>query len=94
MSIAPEPYLSACLTVLRDAILACRFAAWHCGWSPEQVADLMDAIHNIPEHIQKWDKWTVEFLRACLRGYDDKWGTMTGPVLCRVFDEIAGIDQP
>lgn len=86
MSLAPEPYLSACLAVIREAIIWCRYGHWHQRLSPEQTADLMDAIHNIPELMKNWERCDIEWLRSSLQYYDRKWAHSQGPSLLAIFD--------
>ncbi len=81
--------MSACLTVLYRATVACRMWGWSGRVSPEHLADLMDAIHNIPELVQHWERCDVEFLRtAFLRVYEQKWLGRGGLALCQIFDDI------
>jgi hypothetical protein len=99
MSVAPELYLSACLTVLYRATIACRVWGWSGQVSPEHLADLMDAIHNIPQLIREWERCDVELLRtAFLQVYEKKWLGRGGLPLCQIFDEIIaqgeGNDEP
>ena len=95
MALAPEPYLSACLTVLHRAILACRANSWGNQWSAEHVADLMDAIHNIPTLLQEWETCDVEFLRTTfLQAYESKWRDRGGLLLCQIFDEAFAGSAP
>ena len=54
MAIAPEPQLSACLRVIYMASLDARVAGWSGDVNAERLADLMDAIHNIPSLILNW----------------------------------------
>jgi hypothetical protein len=91
MAVAPEPYFSACLQLLFDAILACRAGHWSEQFSHEHTADLMDAIHNIPSMIQNWETVDVEYLRAGLTQYERKWLAKGGVALCQIFDDaVAG----
>jgi hypothetical protein len=95
MALAPEPYLSACLVVLYRAILACRANSWSKQWPAEHVAELMDAIHNIPTFLQEWEKCDVEFLRtAFLQVYESKWRDRGGLPLCQMFDEAVAESPP
>ncbi len=41
-------------------------------WS-ERVADLMDAVHNIPSHLHDPGSADLDFLLRCLDQYDSKW---------------------
>jgi hypothetical protein len=85
LALAPEPYLSACLATLREAVLGARFYSWRRSAPPEQIADLMDAIHNIPTLLQNWESCDVEWLRASLEAYDERWAEGRS-WLCAVFD--------
>lgn len=81
MSTAPEPHLSACLRVLYSATLEARALAWNGQQTPlgeheiQRLGDLMDAVHNIPLLITRWETCDESLLRAMLAGYDAKWGT-------------------
>jgi hypothetical protein len=55
MAVAPEPYLSACMAVMFQASLGCRSWGWSGEVSAEHLADLMDAIHNIPALVRQWE---------------------------------------
>lgn len=41
----------------------------------EQLADLMDAVHNIPGFIHGWERCDESLLRGKLRGYDARWSS-------------------
>ena len=71
--LAPEPRLSACLHVLYRATVIARSVTWGEG-SHEQVAALMDAVHNIPELIRNWERCDETLLLAMLGEYDRAWG--------------------
>jgi hypothetical protein len=77
--IAPEPYLSACLEVLYEATIQARLIAYggqRAGLTTAQsdcVADLMDAVHNIPHLLQRWEKCDERLLRSFLEEFDGKW---------------------
>ena len=89
MTLAPEPWLSACLEVMYRATLACRMWGWSGDVPAEHLADLMDAIHNIPHLILHWDKCDVELLRSgYLQAYEQKWLARGGLALCRIFDRV------
>ena len=70
---ATERELNACLEVMRDAILQARIWGWDENVPAVQLADLMDAIHNIPTYIQHWDQIGKEAVKNELRLYDEKY---------------------
>ncbi|HSQ00298.1 MAG TPA: hypothetical protein VL049_24020 [Candidatus Dormibacteraeota bacterium] len=79
MDLAPEPNLKGCLAVLHHAAIQGRMlglAGERDGLSRDrskQLADLMDAVHNIPDLVQRWDACDEGLLRSMLKTYDDKW---------------------
>jgi hypothetical protein len=83
MSIAPEPYLSAYLEVMCETITFARSLAYENSTSvlnrfkrsrSAQLADLMDAIHIIPELLNEWERCNEPSLRETyLAAYDKKW---------------------
>ena len=89
--LAPEPYFTAYLFVLRQAILMLRM--WHRYDEPIQVKqteDLMDAIHNISELLYCYGGWHVHdnVLEDLLR-YDRKWASTdsrTGRSLAQILE--------
>ncbi len=68
-----EAELNACLEVMRDAFLQARAWGWNKNVPAEQLADLMDAMHNIPNYIQNWDDFGVYAIKESLQMYDQKW---------------------
>jgi hypothetical protein len=80
MAMAPEPFLSACLEVLYAAALEARligYAGSQNGLSVEdsnRLADLADAVHNIPDLLRSWEDVDEGLLRAMLADFDRKWG--------------------
>jgi hypothetical protein len=75
--LAPEPYLSACLDVIAYAALRSRALGW--SNDPDQltvIANMMDAIHNLPELLRRWETCNEAYLRAALT-----------PALLVVYDE-------
>lgn len=71
--LAPEPHLSACLHILYFATLEARAISWRSG-DPKQVAALMDAVHNIPVLLQRWEICDEKLLVSTLDDYDRAWG--------------------
>jgi RNase P protein component len=81
--VAPEPYLSAYLAVVRWAILETRALAWGNDHLRNRLsrrrsalmADLQDAIHVIVELIPEWERCDEPALRRnFLQAFDEKWG--------------------
>jgi hypothetical protein len=62
--------------------------------SPAQIADLMDAVHNIPEMIQYWERCDVDLLRRTLQHYDNRWGDISNFQLCPIFDNAVAHPHP
>ncbi len=89
MAVAPEPYLSACVAVLYRASITCRMWGWSGEVQAEHLADLMDAIHNIPNLVKDWRRCDVELLRSSfLQVYQLKWAGRGGLALADIFDEV------
>jgi len=87
MTVAPEPYHTACLEVMKRAILSCRMWGWSDDVDAAHLADLMDAIHNIPYLVQNWEFCDIEFLRSFFEEYEKKWLDKGGLTLCQIFDD-------
>ena len=79
MSLAPDGPMRACLAVMSLAAVAGRMLGYEgsvSGLSAEksaQLADLMDAVHNIPDLACRWDECDEELLVGMLQDYDRKW---------------------
>ena len=93
--VAPEPYRTACLKVLFYATIEARSLAWgnaaplHDRLSrerQERIADLMDAVHNIPMLLNRWNECDTRMLRTFLRSYDDRWARGGGYRLGDIYD--------
>jgi hypothetical protein len=99
VALAPEPYLSACLEVLRHATIHARLIGYggHSGGlTAEQsdcVADLMDAVHNLPDLLQHWEKCDEQLLRLFLQEFDEKWQGHIGVQLFATYLRLVG-DEP
>ena len=73
--LAPELVLRTYLGVLHQPILNARMRIRY-GESIEmdELHDLLDAIHNIPEMLSAYGDWYVEEnIDNDLRRYDDRW---------------------
>src|SRR6185312_1240965 len=79
MSLPAERKLTAFLLVLTQAVLAGRmlgYAGHATGLAKDQsdkLADLTDAVHNIPYQIENWDRCNEGLFRGMLAKYDQKW---------------------
>ncbi len=101
MSLPPAPQRSACLMVLKWAALEARVI----GWSGQQeglpaeeaqrLAQLMDAVHNIPGLMQRWDSCDEQRLMDDLRTYDERWGARSRVrLLGEYLSGLASAGQP
>jgi hypothetical protein len=92
MALAPEPYLSACLETLYRAVVEVRvlgatgrahgLAAGDCA----RLDDLMDAVHNLPRLLTRWETVDEQRIRDFLAFYDEKWATLTSFRLLTVYE--------
>ena len=88
--LAPDPKLAACLHVLHRAAVDGRLLGWKGeqeGLTREEsrrLADLMDAVHNIPELAADWERCDEGLLRGMLGDYD----TRHGGALLEEYDRI------
>ena len=95
-SLPPASALTACLAVLQRACVAARLLGWageKDGLAPEQaseLADLMDAVHNIPDLIQHWDRCDENLLRGMLSDFDQRHGTDRGCSLLEAYGRYRG----
>jgi hypothetical protein len=96
VALAPEPYLSACLEVLKHATIHARLIAYggHSGGlaaeNSDCLADLMDAVHNLPDLLQHWEKCDERLLRSFLRAFDEKWQDRTSVRLLATYLRFVG----
>ncbi len=74
MSIAPEPYHSALMDVLQEAMICTRAWARAGELQAEQVSDLMDSLHNVPHLLSNWEQCDTHFLKNSFVAYDMRWG--------------------
>ena len=79
MKLPPEPELRACLAVLRRVVVQGRQLAQRgveqglSAADAAQLAGLLDAAHNIPDLLTRWDECDEGHLLAELANYDEKW---------------------
>jgi hypothetical protein len=86
MGLPHERLLVAYLELLGTAIVHARAMAWG-GGSLECIADLMDAIHNLPGLLAQWEESDADLLRGSFEIFDKKWvRSPTEFSLCRVLN--------
>jgi hypothetical protein len=79
MSIAPTPQLTAALAVLHHVAVSARRLGYEgsTGGLPSvdcmRLADMMDAIHELPRLLAEWERCDEKLLRMMLEGYDERW---------------------
>ena len=89
----PEADLRACLAVLYRACVHGRLLGYEgerSGLSIDRsrlLADLMDAVHEIPNLITRWPECDRDLLRGMLADFDAKWSS-SGVALLPAFDEF------
>jgi hypothetical protein len=54
----------------------------------EMLADLMDAVHILPDLMIRWRSCDEGLLRGMLSSFDEKWPT-SGVALLATYDEAA-----
>lgn len=74
------------MRVIRIAVLDARASAWQSEVNPERLADLMDAIHNIPGLVQHWEAGEQELLKGRLLNFERKWRD-DGPCLRTIYEQ-------
>jgi hypothetical protein len=81
------------LRVLYTAALEARligYAGADGGLSPEEsnrLADLADAVHNIPDLVRRWEGVDEGLLRGMLADFDQKWGSKSTCRLLVAYEE-------
>jgi hypothetical protein len=63
-----------------------RMWGWQGTVPAEQLADLMDAIHNIPMLVQHLENCDLEWLKQSLEQYERKWAKSGGPCLRTIYE--------
>lgn len=63
---------NACLMTLRDGIVYARSFAY-TNEPHEKIADLLDAIHNIPDLLRNFEYLDEQFLKNYFLEYDRRW---------------------
>ena len=84
--LAPEPILRAALRVVHVAAYTTRNWALSEEVSRQQIYDLWEAIHEIPDLNKRWrgDDEGLRELRMYLREYRERWDS---PNLETIFDQ-------
>ncbi len=96
MSLTPPTVAAACLAVLQHACVAARLLGWkgsEAGLTPREaamLANLMDAVHNLPYLMQHWTSCNESLLRDTLRDFDRKHGDESGIALLAEYDRHRG----
>jgi hypothetical protein len=88
--LAPEPIFSAYLEVVyRVAVYVRNRSRGANRISDDQLFDLMDAIHNIPEFLTRYGEFfTEDLMRHTYLGvYDSHWAVHGGFSLVEVVNE-------
>lgn len=83
------------MEVLYRAIIEARVLAWGgqrlrhrlSGMRDRQIADLLDAVHNIPLLAMNWDICDQKVLCDYLVAYDEKWAHR-GSSLAKTYDAM------
>lgn len=100
MALAPEPYLSACLETVYFAVTQARHMGVTGRRSGIAVGDaarldeLMDAIHNLPRLVRRWENVDEERIRAVLADFDAKWAQVTSFELLPIYQRaLLGVED-
>jgi hypothetical protein len=81
----PPPHeLAAYLEFIDRVIINARVMGWQNA-PHEHIADLMDAVHNLPYYLSRWPEFDRDVFRVFLKGYDAKWPA--GIRLLNVLDD-------
>ncbi len=92
MTVPKEPVFSAYMAVLTSAITKLRHMA--LSQAPyDEMADLADAIHNIPELLNHWEDCDSVFLWSQLEAYDEKWTQSTNFSLTKIFQNVVDLQD-
>lgn len=75
------------MEVVRWAILQARVWGWQNDVPAEQLADLMDAVHNIPYLVEHWENCDQAWLKRSLEDYERKWAKSDGPCLRTMYEQ-------
>jgi len=87
MTTVPEREFHACMCVLTAAILYARAWAWQNKIPAEQLADLMDAVHNIPAFLENWESCDQDLFMADLNHFQQNWASSGGLALHSIYEQ-------
>jgi hypothetical protein len=100
LALAPEPYLSACLEVVYRATINARHLGTtgrRSGITPGDAArldDLMDAVHNLPRLVRRWETVNEGLIRGMLKDFDDRWSEITSFELLPIYERaLLGVED-
>jgi len=65
-----EETLARYLCLLSKVLILARQSAYH---KDEQMADLLDAIHNVPDLLARWQDVKEEWILSDLEKYEEKY---------------------
>ena len=94
-SFPPENKLAACLEVLYWATIRLRmigYAGATSGLSPAEVAEvaaITDAVHEIPQLMQRWESCDEDLLRGMLGECDEQYPSSQG--LLEIYDRVSDL---
>ncbi|MGD0901136.1 MAG: hypothetical protein ABR915_25180 [Thermoguttaceae bacterium] len=74
MALGPPDELERYLEFIYRVMLTARVMGWQAA-PAEQIADLMDAVHNLPVLLRRWDDFDKGLFREHVAEYDKKWRT-------------------
>jgi hypothetical protein len=86
MTLPPDRILDAALLVLHRALVYTRNITLHPNASAsQQVNEISEALHEIPDFLAHWDKHDIDEMRRHLRCFDHtRW--VGAPNLVQMFD--------
>lgn len=92
MNLPEEKIFLAYMKILSDVFTFTRHLAWERNplrWKKtlNEIADMVDAVHNVPEMLFKWSECDEEYLLQQLTIYDKKWASRSGYSLRALYEE-------
>ena len=95
MSKPTRQELNGLLGVVYRVIIEARILGWegengNIGIKPKEckyLADMMDAIHNIPLAINEEQHYDNDFLLLLLKGFDEKWANKENLSLMTTYND-------